>query len=253
MMNVHEASRGDIVSAFKKLKLTGMLDSYDEILSTAIKRQSTIPFVIHELLKSEIKTRKLKSIKARMLAAKFPENKDLHDFIFTDTPINSEQVMNLYGCGFVQTSRNIILVGGTGTGKSHLAIAIGSKAARDGYKVRFFNLVDLANQLEREKLDSYAGRLAKQMEKIDLLVLDELGYLPFSKNGSQLIFHLISKIHQKTSLMITTNLTFSEWVTVFNDKKMTTALLDRICHNCDIIETGNESYRMRTRQKAPIE
>ena len=209
--------------------------------------------MIHELLKSEIKTRKLKSIKARMLAAKFPENKDLHDFIFTDTPINSEQVMNLYGCGFVQTSRNIILVGGTGTGKSHLAIAIGSKAARDGYKVRFFNLVDLANQLEREKLDSYAGRLAKQMEKIDLLVLDELGYLPFSKNGSQLIFHLISKIHQKTSLMITTNLTFSEWVTVFNDKKMTTALLDRICHNCDIIETGNESYRMRTRQKAPIE
>jgi DNA replication protein DnaC len=252
MMIINETSRADILASFKKLKLTGMMDVYDEILSAAIKRQSTIPFVLHELLKSEIKTRKLKTIKTRMASAKFPENKDLHDFIFTDTPINSEQVMNLYSCGFVQTSRNIILVGGTGTGKSHLGIAIASKAVRDGYKVRFFNLVDLANQLERENLDSYAGRLAKKMEKIDLLVLDELGYLPFSKNGSQLIFHLISKIHQKTSLIITTNLTFSEWVTVFNDKKMTTALLDRICHNCDIIETGNESYRMRKQQKAPM-
>src|SRR6185312_25504 len=99
------------------------------------KRQSTIPFVLHELLKSEIKTRKLKAIKIRMSTAKFPENRDLDNFIFTDTPINSEQVMNLYGCGFVQASRNVILVGGTGTGKSHLAIAIGSKAVRDGFKV----------------------------------------------------------------------------------------------------------------------
>lgn len=237
-MIINESSRGDIFTAFKKLKLTGMMESYDEILSTALKRQTSLPSVLHELLKSEIKTRKLKAIKTRMNAAKFPDNKDLDNFVFTDTPIHSEQVMHLYGCGFVQASRNIVLVGGTGTGKSHLAVAIASKAVRDGFKVRFFNLVDLANQLEREKLDNHVGHLVKQLEKVDIVVLDELGYLPFSKNGGQLIFHLISKIHERTSFIITTNLIFSEWVTIFHDKKMTAALLDRICHNCEIIQTN---------------
>lgn len=242
---MNEFNRDDIIGSMHKLKLKGMVDSYDEIIADGIKRQAPISYVLSELLKSEIKTRKLNATKSRMNVAKFPQNKDLHDFIFSDTPINLEQIMNLYSCEFVKTSRNIIMIGGSGTGKTHLAIAIAQKAVRQEFKTRFFNLVDLANQLEKEKLDGNSGRLAKQMEKIDVLVLDELGYLPFSRNGSQLVFHLISKIHQTTSLIITSNLIFSEWNNVFNDKKMTTALLDRICHNCDIIETGNNSYRMR--------
>jgi DNA replication protein DnaC len=245
---INDFTRDDIITLMKDLKLTGMIESYDEIISDMIKRKATAAYSLHGLLKAEIKTKTLKAIQNRMNVAKFPEKKDLNDFIFSDTPINPEQVMNLYSADFVKTSRNIIAIGGTGTGKSHLAISISAKAVRKGYKARFFNLVDLANQLEREKVDGVSGRLASQMEKMDILVLDELGYLPFSQNGGQLIFHLLSKIHATTSLIITSNLIFSEWNSVFNDKKMTAALLDRVCHNCDIIKTGNESYRMKKRK-----
>jgi len=236
-----------VESLLRKLRYYGMLENFQAIIDDA--KEKSVPWLqtFQKLLEVEIEHRETRSFMYRLKLSTLPQVKDIDNFDAKGTPLDKNLLTELVECRYIQEAENILLIGGSGTGKSHLALSLAYVALQQGYKVRFYKLSDLARKLLQAKEHCNEANLMAHLQRFDLLVIDEVGYLPIDKQAGALLFELFSNLYEKVSLIMTTHLAFNEWGALFGDRKATKAMIDRLTHHCKILETGNVSWRLKER------
>jgi DNA replication protein DnaC len=238
----------------KALKLPTMTSECEKVAARCAKENVDPLGFLLQLCELELLDRERRAASRRLKAARFPTVKTLDGFDFAAAPsVNKSLILELLRCEYIDRRENVLLIGGSGTGKSHLATSLAMEACARGKRVRFYRVTELATQLLEAREERVLSRLKSQLSKVELLVLDELGYVPASKVGAELLFDVISTAYERSSVIVTTNLPFEEWKEVLGSERLTGATLDRLTHRCTIVETGKESYRLRDarRRRSP--
>jgi DNA replication protein DnaC len=234
----------------KQLRLPAMVAEFEKLAREAAAANEGYEAYLLRLTELEVAARASNAVQTRIRAADFPVHKEFDTFDFTALPhVNKPKVLELARGEWIEQKTNVCLIGSTGTGKTHLAIALGLAACRQGKRVQFVTAADLVMQLEQAQKQYQLEKALRQLDKADLLICDELGYVSFSRAAAELLFQVFTDRYERRSLLLTSNLPFSEWNQVFQGERMTAALLDRLTHRCSIFEMNGESYRFRESMK----
>jgi len=235
----------------KRLRLSTVLREYPKIAKEAARNGSGYEEFLLALVEQEALTREANGIRRRIKQAGFPREKNLDEFDFSCLPsLNKTKFLELYrSTEYIARKENVVLIGNNGTGKTHLAISLGEEACRQGKRVSFQTAASIVTSLIEAREEKGLLKLQKKLKTVDLLIIDELGYIPLSQSGAQLLFGVFAERYEQGSIMVTTNLEFGEWTKVFGDEKLTSALLDRLTHRCEIFLMNGESYRFRESQR----
>jgi DNA replication protein DnaC len=241
---------GLLESYLRQLKLPTFVKNYSTFATDAASQQLDYPRYLLALAEQEVTKRQQNVLNERMKAAHFPVAKELAEFDFSAIPaLNKSQVLDLVRGEYIRQKESIVLIGNPGLGKTHLATAFARAACRQGRRVRFWTTASLVNDLVEAQAEHRLHRMIAAALKLDLIVLDELGFIPFTPTGAQALFTFCSELYERLALIITTNLKFADWVQVFGDERLTAALLDRLTHHAHILELVGESYRFRQRMR----